>query len=123
MLPTLEPLPAPPRLRGLLDLSPDEWKAWLQEHDQPTLRARQIRRWLLSAGVDSLDAMTDLPKGLRQALAQSFVPLETELGRHLHAGDDTHKLLLRLRDNNLIECVLIQEEGRRTACISTHVGR
>src|SRR5262249_12351042 len=36
--------------------------------------------------------------------------------------DGTHKLLLRLRDDRLIECVLIQEDSRRTACISTQVG-
>jgi 23S rRNA (adenine2503-C2)-methyltransferase len=44
------------------------------------------------------------------------------VARHLEAADGTHKLLLRLTDDRLIECVLIQEEGRRTACISTQVG-
>jgi 23S rRNA (adenine2503-C2)-methyltransferase len=66
--------------------------------------------------------MTDLSKGLRQQLAESFVPLSSKVAKHLRASDDTHKLLLELRDGKLIECVLIQDEGRRTACISTQVG-
>jgi 23S rRNA (adenine2503-C2)-methyltransferase len=50
------------------------------------------------------------------------VPLGTEIARHLAADDGTHKLLLRCRDGESIECVLIQESTRRTACISTQVG-
>src|SRR5439155_8231790 len=33
-----------------------------------------------------------------------------------------HKLLLALQDGGQVECVLIQDESRRTACISTQVG-
>jgi 23S rRNA (adenine2503-C2)-methyltransferase len=108
--------------RALLDVPPSELIAWLQEHDQPPMRARQIRRWLLQGRADSFEQMTDLPVALRQSLAAEFVLLPTHVVRHLHAADDTHKLLLRLSDGNLIECVLIQEEERRTACISTQVG-
>jgi 23S rRNA (adenine2503-C2)-methyltransferase len=66
--------------------------------------------------------MTDLPQALRQVLTDSFVPLATRVERHLEAADSTHKVLLRLPDDQLIECVLIQEDQRRTACISTQVG-
>ena len=109
-------------LRGLLDLSAEELADWFEEHDQPRLRARQVRRWVIQAGAQSFDDMTDLPKSLRQELGDFFVPLETRVQRHLQAADGTHKLLLRLRDEQLIECVLIQEDRRRTACISTQVG-
>jgi 23S rRNA (adenine2503-C2)-methyltransferase len=66
--------------------------------------------------------MSDLPQELREALANDFRPLGTRVVRHLEAADGTHKLLLRLGDDRLVECVLIQEDGRRTACISTQVG-
>jgi len=111
-----------PLLRPVLELSAEEWRSWLQEHGQPPMRARQVRRWLLVGGAESFEQMTDLPKGLRQALAESFAPLGTEVVRHLSAADDTHKLLVRLQDGRLVECVLIQEAERRTACISTQVG-
>jgi 23S rRNA (adenine2503-C2)-methyltransferase len=118
---TVPPVPLTQR-RGLLDLSAAELAAWLEERGERRLRARQLRRWLLVAGAESFDAMTDMPKRLRQELADAFVPLSTEIVKHLEASDGTHKLLLRLRDGSLIECVLIQEDDRRTACISTQVG-
>ncbi len=109
-------------LPGLLDLSEHALRAWLAERGEKPMRARQLRRWLLAGGAESFDAMTDLPKALRQHLAESFVPLASRVAKHLQASDDTHKLLLQMKDRKLIECVLIQDEGRRTACISTQVG-
>src|SRR5262245_40051338 len=112
----------PADLPAVLDVPPDELRAWLAARRQPPMRARQIHRWLLVGGAESFEQMTDLPLALRQELAQSFRPLGTGVARHLTASDDTHKLLVRLADGGLIECVLIQEDGRRTACISTQVG-
>jgi 23S rRNA (adenine2503-C2)-methyltransferase len=66
--------------------------------------------------------MSDLPKGLREQLAEAFAPFASQVVRHLEADDGTHKLLVKLHDGQLIECVLIQEDKRRTACISTQVG-
>jgi 23S rRNA (adenine2503-C2)-methyltransferase len=109
-------------LRGFLELSCEELAEWLRAQGQPPMRARQLRRWIIAARAESFDVMTDLPLALREALASEFVPLSTRVARHLQAGDGTHKLLLRLLDDQLIECVLLQEDGRHTACISTQVG-
>ena len=120
-LPTASP-DAPPRLPALLDLSLDAVKEWLAERGQPPMRARQIRRWILQGRASTFETMSDLPKGLREDLAKSFTIFSTRIDKHLVAGDRTHKLLLRLHDDKLIECVLIQDENRHTACISTQVG-
>jgi 23S rRNA (adenine2503-C2)-methyltransferase len=109
-------------MRSLLDLSPEELRHWLAGQGQPPMRARQIRRWLLQGRAESFAQMTDLPLALRDALAAEFTPFGTHSERHLTARDGTHKLLLRLADGNLVECVLLQEDGRRTVCISTQVG-
>jgi 23S rRNA (adenine2503-C2)-methyltransferase len=109
-------------MRPLLDLSSEELLSWLRSHDQPPMRARQLRRWLIAGRAEQFEQMTDLPAQLRLALAAELVPLGTRIERHLEARDATHKLLLRLPDEQLIECVLIQEDGRHTACISTQVG-
>ncbi len=109
-------------MRGLLDLPRDELLAWLQAHGQPPMRARQIRRWIIAGRAESFEQMTDLPRDLRPALAAEFVPLCTRIVHHAASADGTHKLLLRLHDGQSVECVLIQEEARRTACISTQVG-
>lgn len=110
------------RKRGVLELSREEMTQWLADHGEKPMRARQIRRWILQAGATSFEAMTDLPQALRQALAEDFEPLGSGVARHQHAIDGTHKLLLEMHDGKLIECVLIQDQGRRTACISTQVG-
>src|SRR5207244_1336004 len=109
-------------MRALLDLSLDELVNWLDARDEPPMRVRQLRRWVLAGRAESFDEMTDLPRRLREELAADFVPLGTRIERHLEASDGTHKLLLRLHDEQLIECVLIQDAGRHTACVSTQVG-
>jgi 23S rRNA (adenine2503-C2)-methyltransferase len=119
------PLPiadSPPTLPALLELSADDLKAWLAERNQPPMRAKQIRRWVLAARATSFEQMTDLPKRLRDDLTASFSVFGTRVDKHLESPDGTHKLLLRLTDDALIECVLIQDAGRATACISTQVG-
>src|SRR5437016_2237873 len=107
---------------GLLDVAREELAAWLVAHQEPPLRARQLRRWLVVGRAESFECMTDLPQNLRRALAADFEPLSTKIIHHAKSPDGTHKLLLRLFDSQSIEFVLIQENKRRTACISTQVG-
>jgi 23S rRNA (adenine2503-C2)-methyltransferase len=112
---------AEPR-RGLLEWTAEELLSWLVRHGQPPLRARQVRRWILAGRATAFEQMTDLPHALRRQLAEEFSPLGTRIDRHLVSSDGTHKLLLRLHDEHVIECVLLQEANRRTVCISTQVG-
>ena len=107
---------------GILDVPPEELRAWLAAHGQPPMRVGQIRRQILAGRAESFEAMSDLPKELRAGLAEAFAVFGTRVERHLVAKDDTHKLVLRLPDDRMIECVLIQDDGRATACISTQVG-
>jgi 23S rRNA (adenine2503-C2)-methyltransferase len=108
--------------RPFLELSVHEAAAWLEERGDPPMRVRQIRQWLFNRRAESFDAMTDLPLTLRAGLARDFLPLATRIVHCSEAADGTHKLLLRLKDGETVECVLIQEDNRRTACISTQVG-
>lgn len=117
---TLLPL-APARL-GWLDLPPETIRTWLTERNQPPMRLAQIQRWLFAARATTFEQMTDLPAKLREELAEAFTPLATTITRRLTSNDGTEKLLLRLSDGHLIECVLLKERERRTVCISTQVG-
>jgi 23S rRNA (adenine2503-C2)-methyltransferase len=108
--------------RLLLDVAPDELRFWLEARGEPPMRARQLRRWIFASRAESFEQMTDLPQALRQALSKEFVVTGSSIARHLQADDGTHKLLLRLNDDELVECVLLEEAGRHTACISTQVG-
>src|SRR5258708_13304117 len=74
--------------------------------------------------------MTDLPNELRAQLAAEFDTPKTEVVRVIGSKVMTVILLLRLREQNLIESVLITESpalygqpsDRRTNCVSTQVG-
>jgi 23S rRNA (adenine2503-C2)-methyltransferase len=114
-------LPTKP-LPGILDVPTASLRAWLAERGQPPMRVSQIRRQVLANRAITFEEMSDLPKELRAELGASFAVFSTRVERHLFAKDDTHKLVLRLADDRMIECVLIQDDGRATACISTQVG-
>ena len=68
------------------------------------------------------EAMTDIPRVLRQQLAEDWVVLGTQVGYHDVAPDGTDKLVLKCDDGRQIECVLMAEGSRRTVCLSTQVG-
>src|SRR5688572_7578298 len=118
----LEITAAPPAKRPLLQLSPQELAAWLKERGQPGWYAKVIRRWVLAKRAGEFAEMSDLPKELRSALAEAFTPLATEVAKNLVSSDGTRKLLLKMWDGEDIECVMIPDQARRTACISTQVG-
>ena len=108
--------------RPIMDLSPEDLVIWLKSVGQPGYRAGQIRRWLVQRRITSFEQMTDLPVGLRENLTQSFRFSPFEVVGHQVARDLTEKLLLRLQDGELVECVLMRDPDRRTVCISTQVG-
>ncbi len=108
--------------RPLLEVPTAELLAWLHAQGQAPFRACQIRRWLLAGRATAFEQMSDLPKQLREQLAAAFRPLGSDIVCHRISRDGTHKLLLRLPDEQVVECVLLQEANRRTVCISTQVG-
>ncbi len=123
---TESPLPVielpPQSLRPIMDLSSEELVAWLASVGQPKFRAGQIRRWLIEQRVQSFEQMSNLPAKLRTQLTADFRFSPFDIVRHQVAKDATEKLLLRLHDGELVECVLMRDPDRRTVCISTQVG-
>ena len=58
--------------------------------------------------------MSDLPKTLRAALAEAFMPLASEVAVSQVAHDGTRKLLLKMwHDGEDIECVMIPDLTRK----------
>ena len=90
--------------------------------DQPAFRARQIYTWL-HRGVRSFDEMTDLPKALREKLAENWLLTVPEPVRRQESKlDGTVKYLWRLHDGNCVETVLMKYHHGNTVCISSEVG-
>jgi len=111
-----------PTRRAIMDLDSDGLIAWLATVHQPKFRAGQIRRWLVQRRIQSFEQMTDLPAELRTQLTAEFRFSPFEIVRHQISRDETEKLLLKLHDGELVECVLMRDPDRRTVCISTQVG-
>jgi 23S rRNA (adenine2503-C2)-methyltransferase len=67
--------------------------------------------------------MTNLPRGLRGALAEA-VPFSTlTLEHEAHAHDGTVKALFRTHDGRPVEAVLMRyRDGRRSICVSSQSG-
>ncbi len=108
--------------RPLLSLSEPELLDWLTAAGEKKFRLKQIRKWMIERRITSFDQMTDLPASLRQKLASEFRFSSFEQVGHQIASDRTEKLLLKLNDSELVECVVMREPGRHTVCISTQVG-
>ena len=109
--------------RVLLDLSSEELTEVVTGLGQPAYRARQIWEWVYKHFALSFDEMANLPKALRERLAQAWIisPLESAT-RILSQDGDTQKVLFRLADGQTIETVLMLYDKRRTLCISSQAG-
>ncbi|MBQ8748705.1 MAG: 23S rRNA (adenine(2503)-C(2))-methyltransferase RlmN [Oscillospiraceae bacterium] len=89
---------------------------------QPSFRAKQVFSWL-HKGVKSYDEMTNLPKALRDELAQRYPIHAPEVVRkQTSKKDGTIKYLWKLSDGNCVETVLMRYHYGNTVCISTEVG-
>jgi 23S rRNA (adenine2503-C2)-methyltransferase len=113
------PLSGKPNLFGLDRAALGEIVAGLGE---PAYRAEQIYLWLYRRRARAIAEMTDLTKGLRDALAASYDLRWPDVVERGHSQDGTIKYLFRLDDGATVESVYIPEERRRTICISTQAG-
>ena len=108
---------------NLYALSEEELSTHLIRLNQPRFRVKQICQWIYEKGVTSFEEMSNLPKALRQTLAQHFHFGHLQLSVSQSSKDGTEKRLYRLPDGEMIESVLmLYQDGRRTACISSQAG-
>lgn len=95
----------------------------LAQMGQPKFRGKQIYSWLHEKRVDSFDEMTNLPASLRDQLMQRYYINRLSIIKKLVSKiDGTQKYLLRLKDNNCVEAVLMKYKYGNSICISTQVG-
>jgi 23S rRNA (adenine2503-C2)-methyltransferase len=94
----------------------------LAARGEPSFRARQVWEWA-ARGVGGYDEMTNLPRPLREALAEE-VPFSTlSLEDEAHSADGTVKALFRTTDGHPVEAVLMRyRDGRRSICVSSQSG-
>ncbi len=94
---------------------------------QQRMRAAQLWHWLYVRGATDFDAMTNISKELRAALADRFTLARPEIVSEQISTDGTRKWLLRFPSRGAgrsveAETVYIPEEGRGTLCVSSQIG-
>ncbi len=125
--------PGPPDTGATADIrsqTREELQGRFSEWNEPAYRVNQLLEWLYTRRVTGWDAMTNLPKSLRQRLSLAYSFYSLELARRQGADDSTQKFLWRLSDGAFIETVLIpaspglygEASDRHTLCVSTQVG-
>jgi 23S rRNA (adenine2503-C2)-methyltransferase len=92
------------------------------------MRVGQLWHWIYHRGVRDFDAMTNVGKTLRGALAATYTLARPEVIVEQVSVDGTRKWLMRMPPSGTdprphdIECVYIPETDRGTLCVSSQVG-
>ncbi|ERJ30487.1 Ribosomal RNA large subunit methyltransferase N [Campylobacter concisus UNSWCS] len=118
-------------MKNLLDLSIEE----LKELVSPSFRATQIYEWVYKKNATEFSQMLNLPKDMRQDLADKFYLDPLKCVKFEQSSDGSIKYLFELKDGLKIESVLLpmkeeisNEDGkvsrhaRYTVCVSSQVG-
>ena len=116
-------------MTSLLRLSPTDIEEALAALGVPRYRADQILQALYTRAFDSLDAITQLPGGLRRRMTEAGLTLESPavLREVVSEDGETTKALLALPGGPVVETVLMQYPRpgrlpRSTVCVSTQAG-
>jgi 23S rRNA (adenine2503-C2)-methyltransferase len=102
---------------NLLDLDSAAMTAFFAERGEKPFRAKQALRWVHHRLADRVDAMSDLAKATREALARDAEIRAPSVIRDSTASDGTRKWLLDVGNANAIEAVYILETDRGASCI------
>lgn len=95
----------------------------VKDMGQPSFRAKQIFTWLHKFGVDSFDEMSNLPKALREKLAEDYYVSSCKIEKKLVSKKDgTVKYLFSLCDGEYVESVIMKYKYGYTICVSSQVG-
>ncbi|MDD2449842.1 MAG: 23S rRNA (adenine(2503)-C(2))-methyltransferase RlmN [Sulfurimonas sp.] len=102
---------------------------------KPSFRVNQIFGWLYHRYANSYDDMKNIPKALREELAEKYIVNPLKIINKEISTDGTIKYLLELQDGKTMEAVWLKmkdaihtedgelvQEARFTICVSTQVG-
>lgn len=109
-------------MNNMLDYDLNGLKKWMTENGESAFRAKQVLDWIYK-GVWDFDHMKNIPSGTKEKLKECFcvdVPIVVELLKS--QSDETHKMLLKYRDGNVIESVIMKYKHGNTICVSTQIG-
>ncbi|MEK4382648.1 23S rRNA (adenine(2503)-C(2))-methyltransferase RlmN [Aeribacillus sp. FSL K6-2848] len=107
---------------SIYSLKYSDLKEWLEQQGEKGFRAAQIFDWLYKKRAASFDKMTNLPKSLKEALAEHFDLTTLKTIVKQTSKDGTMKFLFELHDGYSIETVLMRHNYGNSVCVTTQVG-
>lgn len=104
------------------DFTYKELENYIIKINEPKFRAKQIFQWI-HKGVSSFDDIVNINKELKEKLKnEGYICNMVIEEKYISNIDGTTKYIMRLKDENFIECVLMKYTFGNTICISTQVG-
>jgi 23S rRNA (adenine2503-C2)-methyltransferase len=88
----------------------------------PRFSAKQMADWLYKKNITSIEEMSNLPKKMRELLAEKYETGMTFPVKVQESTDGTKKYLFPTTGNKFIETAMIPERERITVCVSSQVG-
>ncbi len=101
-------------LSGIVDL--------VDSLGEPAFRGRQIFSWLYRPGIGGFAQMSDISQAFRGRLQEVARISQLNLQTREVSMDGSIKYAFALDDGQIIESVLIPDQGRHTLCVSSQVG-
>jgi len=102
----------------------DHLKDLIVDHGWPRDRYDQVAEWIWKKQKTDFASIKNIPKDLREFLAEHFHFLPVITDKVQKSTDGTMKSRMRLHDDHLVESVLIPvpRDNRYTVCVSSQVG-
>ncbi len=106
----------------IYDLTFEDLVSFLKDKGYKKYRADQIWHWLYKQKVSTFYDMNNLPQGLIELLDEHFDIKALKLVLKNTSADGTMKVLYGLKDDHLIESVLMKQHYGNSICVTTQVG-
>lgn len=108
---------------NIFDFTQDDLVIYLQEHGFQKFVAGQIFDWLYNKKVIEMEQWTNVSKKCKEFLKENVEFVLPEVIWHAESKDGTRKFLVKCRDGQTVETVVIPAKNKRlTQCISSQVG-
>ena len=109
-------------MQSIYNYSENDLKEYMISIGEKPFRSSQIMEWLYRHKISSFDEMTNISKKFIEKLKEDFSLDLLECVTHQKSADGTQKFLFKLKDGNLIESVLMNNEYGYSICVTSEVG-
>lgn len=106
---------------NIYSLSRKDLEKYFEALNEKKFKSVQVYDWLYKKRVNNFEEMTNIKKEIIEKLKEDFTLNKPEIIK-IKDGQDVHKYLFNLKDEEKIEAVLMNHDYGNSLCISTQVG-